>query len=81
MFIYCVADYIFQGLFIPYPKLVMEGANKIAMQRCCYKHIQKQYFAGSLCNLQYNTWQWADKSLDKIMVKTRKYIFFSNVVQ
>jgi len=58
MFIYCndtVAVNIFQGLSIPYPKLVMEGANKIAMQRCCYKPIQKQYFVGSLCNLQYDT--------------------------
>lgn len=36
-----VTDDIFQGLSIPYPKLVRERANKIAMHSCYYKLIQK----------------------------------------
>ncbi len=58
MFIYStgrVADYIFQGLSIPY-KLVMEGANKIAMHSCYYKTDQKHNILlveNYLFNLQY----------------------------
>ncbi len=58
MFIYStgrVADYIFQGLSVPY-KLVIEGANKIAMHSCYYKTDQKHNILlveNYLFNLQY----------------------------